>query len=98
MHDGDSRTGVDARRSPRVELDGQVTIRFDAGTITGSGQNISVQGVYLKTQSSLRVRVQVDGHGEVGGRLIRLDNMGDGQTGLAVLFDEPHPGIVPPTA
>lgn len=84
-----------ARRAPRVELDGDVTIRLEAGTIVGSGQNISVQGVYFTAPASLPVTVHIPGHGDLRGDLVRLDSMGDGRIGLAVRFHDPHPELLP---
>ncbi len=81
MHESNTPTGTEARRAPRVELDGQVTIRFDTGSIVGSGQNVSQFGVYFSAAAKLPVTVQIAGHPPIQGRLVRIDNMGEGQLG-----------------
>lgn len=93
-----TQAGAEVRRAPRVDLDGEVTIRFDAGTIVGSGENISVQGVFFTAIGQLPVTVQVAGRGDVRGRLVRLESMGDGRIGIAVRFDDGHPELLPQPA
>lgn len=88
MQERESKSGIDARRDARLDLDGEVTIQFDAGAIAGSGQNISVQGVFFTAEATLPVTVRITGRGEVAGRLVRLETMGDGRIGIAVRFDE----------
>lgn len=95
MQEPDTKLDVRNRQAPRVDLDGEVTIRFPAGTLVGSGENISVQGVFFTADGSLPVVVQVAGRGEVPGRLVRLESMGDGRIGIAVRFDEARPDLVP---
>lgn len=95
MQERTTQTGIEGRRSPRVDLDGEVQIRFDAGSIAGSGQNISVQGVFFTAKGALPVTVHIAGRGEVRGQLVRLESMGDGQIGIAVRFDEARPDLVP---
>lgn len=95
MHASEGKVETVGRQSPRVELDGEVTIRFDAGAIVGSGENISVQGVFFTADGSLPVTVQVAGRGDVRGRLVRLESMGDGRIGIAVRFDDAQPSLVP---
>jgi hypothetical protein len=87
-------TGIECRRDPRIELDGDVTIRIEASTLTGSGQNISQQGVYFLAEGPVPVTVCVAGRGEVRGRLVRVESRGDGQCGIAVRFDTPHPELL----
>lgn len=94
MSNGEMKTGIEARRDPRVELDGEVTIQFDAGSLAGSGQNISVQGVFFTAEAALPVTVRVKGRGEVTGKLVRVESMGDGRLGIAVRFDQPQPGLL----
>ncbi|MBL8754005.1 MAG: PilZ domain-containing protein [Planctomycetes bacterium] len=88
-------TGIQGRQSPRVDLDGDVRIEFDGGAIAGSGQNISVQGVFFTADASVPVTVHVAGRGQVRGQLVRLESMGDGRFGIAVRFDEAVPAMVP---
>lgn len=94
MQEREAKAGIEARRDPRVELDNEVTIELGAGAITGSGQNISLQGVFFTTEASLPVTVRIQGRGEVAGRLVRLESMGDGRIGIAVRFDEARPELV----
>ncbi len=94
MQEREQQTGIEARRDPRVDLDGEVTIQFDAGAIAGSGQNISVQGVFFTAEAALPVTVRIKGRGVVAGRLVRLESMGDGRIGIAVRFDEAKPELM----
>lgn len=95
MRESETKAGIRGRQSPRVELDAEVTIRFEAKTIVGSGENISVQGVFFTTDGDLPVVVQVAGRDDVRGRLVRLESMGGGRIGIAVRFDDVHPDLVP---
>ena len=83
------------RSGQRIDLDAQVTIRFDQGQLAGSGQNISAQGVFFTADGSVPVTVHVAGRGEVHGKLVRLESMGDGRFGIAVRFDDGEPLLVP---
>jgi hypothetical protein len=87
-------TSGQERRATRVALDGEVTIRFDGGTILGSGENVSAQGVFFTALASLPVTVIIAGRGEVRGDLVRLETIGDGRIGLAVRFHEARPELV----
>ena len=71
MHNEVRKPGLRGRRSPRVDIQGEVTIRFDAGSIVGSGENISLQGVFFTADGALPVTVQVAGRGDVTGKLVR---------------------------
>lgn len=95
MHNEVRKPGLRGRRSPRVDIQGEVTIRFDAGSIVGSGENISLQGVFFTADGALPVTVQVAGRGDVTGKLVRLESMGDGRIGIAVRFDEAQPSLLP---
>lgn len=96
MQHSDSKVGIRGRKHPRVDIDSVVTIRFEAGTIVGSGENISAQGVFFTADGSLPVVVQIAGQGDVRGQLVRLESMGGGRIGIAVRFDGEHPSLVPP--
>lgn len=95
MHNEVRKPGLRGRRSPRVDIHGEVTIHFASGSIVGSGENISLQGVFFTADGSLPVTVQVAGRGSVAGQLVRLESMGDGRIGIAVRFDEPQPSLLP---
>lgn len=87
---------IDSRRDPRVDLSQQVTIRFEAGSIVGPGQNISQQGVFFTAAASIPVTVAIDGRDEVvRGELVRVETMGDGRVGIAVRFLAPNPALMP---
>ena len=60
----------------------------------GSGENISLQGVYFTTAAKIPVQVRVRDGSVVRGELVRAESMGDGRVGLAVRFVEPDAGIV----
>jgi hypothetical protein len=95
MHDDTAHNATEARRDERLGLDGDVTVRFDAGTLFGSGQNISLQGIFFTALGSLPVTVHVAGRGDVRGHLVRVESLGDGRFGIAVRFDDEQPGLVP---
>jgi hypothetical protein len=86
---------IRGRQSPRLELQSDVTIELDANTLVGSGDNISLQGVFFTTDEPITVSVQVAEHGVVRGKLDRLESMGDGRIGIAVRFDEAQPHLLP---
>lgn len=89
------QTSIGNRRDPRVDLTEQVTIRFEAGSIVGPGQNISQQGVFFTAAASIPVTVRIAGKDEVVyGELVRVETMGDGRVGIAVRFVAPHPNLV----
>ena len=90
-----AKTGVAARRDPRVDLDAQVTIHFESGSIVGPGQNISAQGVFFTAAATIPVTVRITGRDDVvAGELVRVETMGDGRVGIAVRFVEPHPELM----
>jgi hypothetical protein len=95
MQERDKQTQASQRQDPRQPLDGQVTVRFEACTLEGSGQNVSAQGVFFTAMAAIPVTVVVAGHGELQGQLVRVESMGGGRLGIAVRFDAPHPALVP---
>ena len=69
-------------------------IQFKAGALMGSGQNISVQGVFFTTSDSLPVTVRINGKSEpLPAELVRYETLGDGQVGIAVRFLKPNPSL-----
>lgn len=89
------QAAVEGRRAPRVELDRQVTIRIGDQVLVGNGQNISAQGVFFVAEGRLPVEVEIEGRdGPLAGELVRTENMGAGQLGIAVRFDDAHPDLV----
>lgn len=92
-----AKPGIRGRQSPRVDLQSDVTITLDEATLVGSGDNISLQGVFFTTDEPITVTVQVANQGEVRGKLVRLESMGDGRYGIAVRFDEAQPHLLPPS-
>ncbi|MBM3961224.1 MAG: PilZ domain-containing protein [Planctomycetes bacterium] len=87
---------IRGRQSPRVDLQSDVTIDLEANTLVGSGDNISLQGVFFTTDEPITVTVHVADHCVVRGKLVRLESMGDGRYGIAVRFDEAQPHLLPP--
>ena len=73
------------RRAERLPLDAPVKVQFAAGSIVGSGQNISSEGLYFTAEGSLRVTVHIEGR-EVTGQLVRFESMGNGKVGVAIRF------------
>lgn len=85
-------TGADHRRGERLPLDEAVTVEIGAAVVTGSGQNISAQGVFFTTEGALPVRVCIGGaQPGVRGELVRYESMGGGRVGIAIRFLEPLP-------
>ena len=79
----------DERRGEgREPFGGQVVIRFDNVPLVGSGENISHEGVYFVAKGAVRVLVQMEGQEPLVGQVVRMTSMGNGQTGIAVVFDE----------
>ena len=95
MNQDSSEVSAEGRRSPRVELDGNVSVRLARAAIVGSGQNISDQGVFFVTDGDVPVEVEIEGRdGALLGKLVRVESMGGGAVGIAVKFDEMHPDLV----
>ena len=69
--------------------------RLDGSTGNmGSGQNISVQGVFFTTADCLPVTVRINGKSEtLPAELVRYETLGDGQVGIAVRFLKPNPSL-----
>jgi len=96
MSEPTAKTGVAGRRDARVDLGESVTIDFAAGSIVGSGQNLSAQGVFFTAAASIAVTVRIDGRDQiVRGELVRVETMGDGRVGIAVRFLQAHPELMP---
>ena len=92
MNEPRAQTSIDNRRDPRVDLSKQVTIRFEAGSIVGPGQNISLQGVFFTAPASIPVTVCIDGVDKVvQGQLAPVETRGEGSVGVPVRFLEPTP-------
>ncbi len=71
----------------------RVAITLDAGSIIGTGQNISAQGLYFMTEGSIPVTVRVGGvESPLRGELVRITAMGDGRLGIAVRFADGDAG------
>ena len=94
MTEANGKVGIEARVHPRVDLEGEVAIELAAAVLTGSGENISQQGVYLTAQGAIPVRARLPGGEVVAGELVRVENLGAGRIGLAVRFHEIRPDLV----
>ena len=65
MSDTTKSSGIEHRRDERLPLDEAVTVEVDTAVITGSGQNISTQGVFFTADGLLPVRVRIGGRTQV---------------------------------
>ena len=82
-------TKDERRRTPRIAMEENVTIRISTDEIVGPGQNMSAQGVFFVANTSLKVSVSIQGVAEpVEGHLVRVQQMGEGKLGIAVRFTE----------
>lgn len=91
----DKQASIENRRSERVRMDSQVTIRFSGEGLVGNGQNISEQGVFFVAEGRVPVEVEIEGRdGVLTGELVRTENMGAGLIGIAVKFDAADPSLV----
>ncbi|MCR9247092.1 MAG: PilZ domain-containing protein [bacterium] len=94
MSQDDDNVTLEMREHERIDFADPVTVDFDATPITGSGENISAQGVYLTIDKAIEVNVKIQDGSTVRGELVRAESMGDGRTGLAIRFEEPSAGLV----
>lgn len=78
----------DRRTNERRPLAGKVVVWFDEVPYTGSGLNVSPEGVFFIADGAVRVWVQLEGRDPVAGEVVRVASMGNGQTGIAVAFPE----------
>lgn len=92
MNKPTGNTAQDHRQDRRIGMTETVTVHLDGAAIVGPGQNISTQGLFFVTESSIPVTVRV-GNAEtpVRGELIRVQAMGEGRLGIAVRFLEWQP-------
>ena len=88
-----STTSADMREFERVDFAQPVSLEF-SGAITGTGENISLQGVYFTTDKPVAVQVRIEDGSVVHGELVRSESLGDGRVGFAVRFTEPVAGLV----
>ena len=95
MDDGNTKAGIEMRRDSRVGINEQVTVELLAGPMVGSGDNLSLQGVYFTTTGPIPVSVRIGDGSVVRGELIRVEAMGDERVGIAVRFLEPVAGLMP---
>ena len=93
MHDPDVRadadsapTALDRRGADREPLAGPVVVRLTRPAIEGRGRNVSAGGVHVVTAELPRVTVTLPDGSERQGELVRLENLGSGEAGLAVRF------------
>jgi len=88
IHNQTKQSDQERRGGDREPLAGNVVVRFDDIPLIGSGQNISPEGVFFVAEGAVRVRVQMAGGEPVVGEVVRVTSMGDGRTGIAVVFPE----------
>ena len=80
----------DRRSSERQELEAPVRLSL-AGPIQGISDNLSQAGLLFFTDQEIRVEVEMEHGGErkqLTGKLIRVQQMNETTTGLAVELDE----------
>lgn len=94
MSEGNTKSGIDLRRDERIDFAEPMTIEFETAPVPGSGENISVQGVYFTTAAAIPVNVRIRDGSVVRGELVRAESMGDGRVGIAVRFSEPSAGLI----
>ncbi len=73
------------RDSERLPLAAEVQVAFQSEPVSGSGKNISANGVFFIADEEVRVTVRI-GDRDVEGQLVRAESRGGGKTGLAVKF------------
>ena len=98
MDDAETNTDLGGRSAPRQGLEGKVTVRFDAGAIVGSGENIADQGVFFTAEGRpARSPVEIEGQdGRRVGELVRVNSMGNGRLGIAIKFVDSNDISQPP--
>lgn len=82
------------RRADRRTLQAPVRMHFEA-PVVGQSDNVSAAGMLLFTDEPMRVRIEVEEDGETrsyAGRLIRVQQLNEETTGLAVEFDDESAG------
>jgi hypothetical protein len=88
--DEDRFRTAERRTSDRVPLGAAVSMRLEAQSIAGFGDDVSPAGILFLTNEPLRVFVRYaddDGEHEREGRLVRVQRMNDAGSGFAVAFD-----------
>jgi hypothetical protein len=89
-HARESTTTDDRRDGARRKIRAVVRLDLPATRLVGSAENISRSGILFFTDEPLRVRLEIEQHGEtrvVEGRLVRGQRMRDDHFGWAVEFD-----------
>ena len=80
---------ADQRGSARETHEASVELEFPVQTLAGASENLSEAGILVTSAEALRVRLRIDaGEGRTTsrtGRLVRLQRMGDGSTGIGSL-------------
>ena len=76
-----------SRSHERVPLVADLVVDLSSASITGSGRNLSKDGVYFICEHEIRATVRI-GDRDVQGVVVRVENHGKGHTGIAVRFDE----------
>ena len=82
---------ADQRRSERRTLEAPVRVEVPEQALEAVSDNTSTAGILLFSEEPIRVSITVDGPDGVlqrSGRIVRVQRMGDGRSGLAVEFDD----------
>ena len=77
----------DSKRShERLPLVAEVEVDLQSEPVRGSGRNVSRVGVYFIADDEIRAKVRIGGR-EAEGTIVRIEDHGQGKTGIAVKFD-----------
>ncbi|GEM_PF-3051378 len=82
---------AERRDEERRPVDGRVLVRIPETCLPGPSRDISRQGLYFLTDRPLKVEVVFEDGTVVGGELVRLGVVREGETGIAVRFADPLP-------
>jgi len=86
----DSPNSPDHRAQPREPHKGAVSIRLGQAALSGVSENLSAEGIMFYTEEDLRVTVEFEGPQgpcKRSGRIVRVNRVGEKETGMAVEFD-----------
>ena len=86
----DSSNSPDHRAQPRKSHKGVVSVRPGQAALNGVSENLSDEGIMFYTEEDLRVTVEYEGPEgpcKRSGRIVRVNRVGEQETGMAVEFD-----------
>ncbi|MEO6709776.1 MAG: PilZ domain-containing protein [Planctomycetota bacterium] len=80
------------RRTERRDTTAQLLVVIETPQFGGKADNLSDNGVFFFSKEKLRVQVHVDDggvHKRYAGKIVRVQQMNDQETGFAIEFDVP---------